>query len=91
MSSNGSRCVTKAAWALPTEITFIIIALSLGDYLYDVLDALWDVPEWDAMMTLLHTSTVFRRCAINVMYHLWGEMFMDERTGYVAGLFHLDF
>jgi len=38
--------------------------------------------QWDAIMTFLHVSRTFRGCTIKLLYHLWGDTFIRERTRY---------
>lgn len=70
------------ALQLPTELIYTILAISMGDYVGDMMLYPSKVQKWDATLTLLHVSRTFRGCTINLLYHLWGDTFIHERTRY---------
>ncbi|KAI0040758.1 hypothetical protein FA95DRAFT_1646887 [Auriscalpium vulgare] len=70
---------------LPTELIYDVIATALGDYLSDlILDGTEAARprsrDWDAILVFLHVSRSFRACTIQLMYHLWGDTFIHQRT-----------
>jgi hypothetical protein len=65
---------------LPTELIYTILAISIGDYMGDMMLLPSKILKWDAIMTFLHVSRSFRGCIIKLLYHLWGETFIRERT-----------
>jgi hypothetical protein len=67
---------------LPTELIYTILAISIGDYMSDMILFPSKILKWDAIMTFLHISRSFRGCTIKLLYHLWGETFIRERTRY---------
>jgi hypothetical protein len=76
----GSRAAQNATLLLPTELIYTILAISIGDYLGDMILLPSKILKWDAIMTFLHVSRAFRGCTIRLLYHLWGETFIRERT-----------
>jgi hypothetical protein len=69
---------------LPTELIYIILAISIGDYIGDMMLNPLKILKWDAILMLLHVSRTFRLSTIQMMYHLWGETFIQpERTRYL--------
>jgi hypothetical protein len=70
----------NATLLLPTELIYTILAISIGDYLGDMMLRPSKILKWDAIMTFLHVSRAFRCCTIKLLYHLWGETFIRERT-----------
>lgn len=76
----GSRVAQNATLLLPTELIYTILAISIGDYLGDMIFLPSKILKWDAIMTFLHVSRAFRGCTIKLLYHLWGETFIRERT-----------
>jgi hypothetical protein len=70
------------ALQLPTELIYTILAVTMGDYLGDMMLYPSEVQNWDATLTFLHVSRTFRGCTINLLYHLWGDTFIHERTRY---------
>ncbi|KAI0047063.1 hypothetical protein FA95DRAFT_1559499 [Auriscalpium vulgare] len=70
---------------LPTELLYDVIATALGDYLSDLILEGTEAArprsrDWDAIFVFLHVSRSFRACTIKLMYHLWGDTFIHERT-----------
>ncbi|KAH9977294.1 hypothetical protein BGW80DRAFT_844904 [Lactifluus volemus] len=65
---------------LPTELIYTILAISMGDYLGDMMLYPSMIQKWDATLTLLQVSRTFRGCTIDLLYHLWGDTFIHERT-----------
>ncbi len=74
-----SRAAQNATLLLPTELIYTILAISIGEYIGDMI-LLSKILKWDAIMTFLHVSRAFRGCTIKLLYHLWGETFIRERT-----------
>jgi len=75
-----SRAAQNATLLLPTELIYTILAISIGDYIGDMMLLPSKILKWDAIMTFLHVSCAFRGCTIKLLYHLWGETFIRERT-----------
>src|SRR6266404_8337257 len=71
------------ALQLPTELVYTILAISIGDYLSDIMLYPSKLERWDATLTFLHVSHTFRSCTIKLLYHLWGDTFIRERTRFV--------
>ncbi|KAI0253838.1 hypothetical protein BJV78DRAFT_1388884 [Lactifluus subvellereus] len=71
------------ALQLPTELIYTILAISMGDYLGDMMLYPSKVQKWDAILTFLHVSRTFRGCTIDLLYYLWGDTFIHERTSVV--------
>jgi len=65
---------------LPTELIYSILAISIGEYIGDMMLYPSKILQWDAILTFLHVSRTFRECTIKLLYHLWGETFIRERT-----------
>jgi hypothetical protein len=80
--TSGSRAVWNPALRLPTELIYSIAAITIGDYIGDMMLLPDEDLHWDAIMTLLHVSRTFRGCTIELLYHLWGDTFIRERTKY---------
>jgi hypothetical protein len=78
-----SRAVWNPALQLPTELIYTIVAIAIGDYVGDMMLFPSKILQWDAILTLLHVSRTFRGCAIKLLYHLWGDTFIREKTWYV--------
>jgi hypothetical protein len=76
----GSRAAQNATLLLPTELIYTILAISIGEYIGDMMLLPSKILKWDAIMTFLHVSHAFRGCTIKLLYHLWGETFIRERT-----------
>ena len=72
-----------SALRLPTELIYTILAIAIGDYIGDMMLFPSKILHWDAILTLLHVSRTFRGCTIKLLYHLWGDTFIRERTRYV--------
>ncbi|KAI0259932.1 hypothetical protein BC834DRAFT_590042 [Gloeopeniophorella convolvens] len=73
--------VPKPALRLPIELIYTILAMSMGDYLSEImLECPPVADDWDATLTFLHVSRSFRSCTIKLLYHLWGDTFIHERT-----------
>ena len=75
-----SRATQNAKLLLPTELIYTILAISIGEYISDMILLPSKVLKWDAIMTFLHVSRAFRGCTIKLLYYLWGETFIRERT-----------
>ena len=75
-----SREAQNVSFLLPTELIYTILAISLGDYIGDMMLLPSKILKWDAILTFLHVSRAFRGCTIKLLYHLWGETFIRERT-----------
>lgn len=75
-----SRAVQNATLLLPMELIYTILAISIGDYISDMILVPSKILKWDAIMIFLHVSRSFRGCTIKLLYHLWGETFIRERT-----------
>jgi hypothetical protein len=75
-----SRAAQNATLLLPTELIYTILAISIGEYIADMILDPNEILKWDAIMTFLHVSRAFRGCTIKLLYHLWGETFIRERT-----------
>jgi hypothetical protein len=75
-----SRTAQNATLLLPTELIYTILAISIGEYIADMILLPSKILKWDAIMTFLHVSRAFRGCTIKLLYHLWGETFIRERT-----------
>jgi hypothetical protein len=69
---------TPQKLALPIELLRIIIALSLCEYLNDIM-FFYENSERDTIMTFLHVSYNFQELTIQFLYHLWGEVFIGDR------------
>jgi len=81
------RAAQNATLLLPTELIYTILAISIGDYFGDMILLPSEILKWDAIMTFLHVSRTFRGCIIKLLYHLWGETFIHERTRYCTVTF----
>ena len=68
------------ALRLPTELVYTILAICIGDYLSDLILYPSKIERWDATLTFLHVSHTFRSCTIKLLYYLWGDTFIRERT-----------
>ena|SRR6267154_926991 len=79
-SAPESRAAQNATLLLPTELIYTILAISIGEYIGDMILLPSKILKWDAIMTFLHVSRAFRGCTIKLLYHLWGETFIRERT-----------
>jgi hypothetical protein len=79
---SASRAVWNPALRLPTELIYTIAAITIGDYIGDMMLLPSENLHWDAIMALLHVSRTFRGCTIELLYHLWGSTFIRERTKY---------
>jgi hypothetical protein len=75
-----SRAAQNATLLLPTELIYTILAISIGEYIGDMILLPSKILKWDAILTFLHVSRAFRGCTIKLLYHLWGETFIRERT-----------
>lgn len=82
-----SRAVQNPALQLPTELIYIILAISMGEHISDMMLYPSKIQQWDAILTFLHVSRAFRGCSIKLLYYLWGNTFIRERTRY--GLYRL--
>jgi len=83
-AASASRAVRNlASLRLPTELIYTIVAIAIGDYIGDMMLFPSRILQWDAILTLLHVSSTFRGCTIKLLYHLWGDTFIRERTRYV--------
>jgi hypothetical protein len=71
------------ALQLPTELVYTILATCIGDYLCDMMLYPSRIERWDATLTFLHVSHTFRSCTIKLLYYLWGDTFIRERTRFV--------
>jgi hypothetical protein len=71
----------NSASLLPIELVYAILSISIGEYIADMM-FIFDkkVLKWDAIMTFLHVSNMFRTCTIDLLYHLWGDTFIREIT-----------
>lgn len=78
-----SRTVQNATLLLPTELIYTILAISIGEYIADMILLPSKILKWDAIMTFLHVSRAFRGCTIKLLFHLWGETFIRERTSVI--------
>ena len=65
---------------LPTELIYTILAISMGEYIGDMMLYPSKILKWDAILTFLHVSRTFRGCTVKLLYHLWGDTFIRERT-----------
>lgn len=74
------RTAQNATLLLPIELIYTILAISIGDYISDMMLLPSKILKWDGIMTFLHVSRSFRGCTIKLLYHLWGETFIRERT-----------
>jgi len=79
-----TRVVQNSALQLPTELIYNILAIAIGEYMGDMMLLLNRIQQWDAIMTFLHVSRTFRGCTIKLLYHLWGDTFIRERTSIIA-------
>jgi hypothetical protein len=79
---SASRAAQNTALSLPTELIYTILAISIGDYLADMMLYPSKIMPWDAILTFLHVSRSFRGSTIKMLYHLWGETFIRQRTRY---------
>lgn len=79
-SEDVSQAAQNTALSLPTELIYTILAISIGDYISDMVLNPSKLLHWDAILTLLHVSRAFRGSTIKLLYHLWGETFIRERT-----------
>jgi hypothetical protein len=75
-----SRAAQNATLLLPTELIYTILAISIGEYIGDMILLPSKILKWDALMAFLHVSQAFRGCTIKLLYHLWGETFIREKT-----------
>ena len=78
-----SKRVPNRALQLPTELVYTILATSIGEYLSDIMLYPSKIERWDATLTFLHVSHTFRSCTIKLLYHLWGDTFIREKTRFV--------
>lgn len=72
------------ALQLPTELVYTILAICIGDYLSDMMLYPSKIERWDATLTFLHVSHTFRSCTIKLLYYLWGDTFIRERTSVIG-------
>jgi len=56
----------------------MIITFSLSNYISDMILSS-KILKWDAIMTFLQVSNVFRTRTIELLYHLWGEALIHDR------------
>jgi hypothetical protein len=82
-SISASREDWNPALRLPTELIYTITAIAIGEYIGDMILFPSRLLTWDAILTLLHVSRTFRGCTIKLLYHLWGDTFIREKTRYV--------
>lgn len=75
---SASQAAQNTALRLPTELIYAILAISIGEYIGDMMLLPSKVLKWDAVLTLLHVSCTFRGCTIKLLYHLWGDTFIRE-------------
>jgi hypothetical protein len=80
VASASRRAVWNSALQLPTELIYTIVAIAIGDYVGDMMLFPSKILRWDAILTLLHVSRTFRGCTIKLLYHLWGDTFIREKT-----------
>jgi hypothetical protein len=52
----------------------------MGEYISDMVLYSSKILKWDAILAFLHVSRTFRGCTIKLLYHLWGDTFIRERT-----------
>ncbi|KAI9446807.1 hypothetical protein H4582DRAFT_1908546 [Lactarius indigo] len=78
--THASQKVPNRTLQLPTELVYTILAISIGEYLSDLMLYPSKIERWDATLTFLHVSHTFRGCTIKLLYHLWGDTFIRERT-----------
>ena len=78
--TDASQRVPNRALQLPTELVYAILATSIGEYLSDIMLYPSKIERWDATLTFLHVSHTFRGCTIKLLYHLWGDTFIHEKT-----------
>jgi len=78
-----SRTAQNSTLLLPTELIYTILAITIGDYIGDMMLLPSKILRWDAIMTFLHVSRTFRGCTIKLLYHLWSETFIRERTSVI--------
>jgi hypothetical protein len=81
--TDASQKVPNRTLQLPTELVYTILAISIGEYLNDTILYPSKIEQWDATLTFLHVSHTFRSCTIKLLYHLWGDTFIRERTRFV--------
>ncbi len=84
--THASQRVPNRALQLPTELVYTILTISIGDYLSDLMLYPSKIERWDATLTFLHVSHTFRSCTIKLLYHLWGDTFIREKTKFVLSL-----
>lgn len=65
---------------LPTELIYTILAISMGEYIGDMMLFPSKILKWDAILAFLHVSRTFRGCTVKLLYHLWGDTFIREKT-----------
>ncbi|KAH9174197.1 hypothetical protein EDB89DRAFT_1849327 [Lactarius sanguifluus] len=82
--THASQRTPNRALQLPTELVYTILATSIGEYLSDIMLYPSKIERWDATLTFLHVSHTFRRCTIKLLYHLWGDTFIRERTSVIG-------
>lgn len=76
--------VPNRALQLPTELVYTVLAISVGEYLSDTMLYPSKIERWDATLTFLHVSHTFRSCTIKLLYHLWGDTFIREKTSVIG-------
>ncbi|KAH9038976.1 hypothetical protein EDB85DRAFT_1931484 [Lactarius pseudohatsudake] len=82
--THASQRTADRALQLPTELVYTILATSMGEYLSDLMLYPSKIERWDATLTFLHVSHTFRSCTIKLLYHLWGDTFIRERTSVIG-------
>ncbi|KAH9029538.1 hypothetical protein EDB84DRAFT_237636 [Lactarius hengduanensis] len=82
--THASQRTPDRALQLPTELVYTILATSMGEYLSDLMLYPSKIERWDATLTFLHVSHTFRSCTIKLLYHLWGDTFIRERTSVIG-------
>jgi len=82
--ASASRAIQNPALQLPTELIYTILAISVGDYVGDLMLHPSRIHPQDVILTSLHVSRTFRGCTIKLLSHLWGDTFILERTSIIG-------
>ncbi|KAI0283263.1 hypothetical protein BC826DRAFT_973785 [Russula brevipes] len=81
--ASASWAIQNPALQLPTELIYTILAISVGDYVGDLMLHPSRIHPQDVILTSLHVSRTFRGCTVKLLSHLWGDTFILEKTRHV--------
>lgn len=79
--ASAPQAAQNMALRLPVELIHIILAISIGEYIGDIMLLPQKILTWDAIITLLHVSCTFRGHTLKLLYGLWGDTFIRKEKG----------